>query len=792
MKFTLSWLKEFLDTDADQQVIVEKLTALGLEVESVQDRGAELADFVVAEILEAEKHPEADRLRICKVRTINDERVIVCGAPNARAGLKVVLADIGVHIPRDNFTIKKAKIRGVESCGMMCSSSELGLSDEAEGIIELPLDAPIGARAVDVLGLNEVMIEIAITPNRGDCLGVYGIARDLAAAGVGTLKHLNTQPVASHDKTSLTITTQTEKCKAFAGRSIKGVKNGDSPAWLQERLKSVGLRPISALVDVTNYFTMAYGRPLHVYDASKITGGIVVRDSVEGETLAALNGKEYILPAGLCAVADAAGVLGLGGVIGGEASGCGADTTEVVLECAWFEPTATAATGRALALDTDARYRFDRTVDAGFVLPAVEMATRMIVDLCGTDTTTVGDVVLAGALPQQSRTIAFDVAEVERLGGVTLSAEKIQSILQSLGFTVQAQGAVWQVTTPSYRPDVEGVADIVEEVLRINGYDALVEVALPPIAARSVEVNVDEQRIRTARRVLAGQGLLGVTHFAFTDRKSAERFVGEGKLVEVINPISSELDTMRPSLLPALIQAVQRNNDRGFKDVALYEVGASFSGIGKAAQRMMAVGVRSGATPSHWLDKPRAVDVFDVKADMLALLAALGMDVDKLKVTTDTPDCYHPGKSGRIGLGKNTVAYFGMLHPALLRQFGAEQEIAAFEVFLENVPQKRNKEGREALKVSDFQATKRDFAFVVDADVPAADVVANVRTAERTLLKDVALFDVYAGKGVPEGKKSLALSVTLQAEDRTLSDEDITKVSDAIISAAKKLGATLR
>ncbi len=792
MKFTLSWLKEFLDTDAGLGTIVEKLTALGLEVESVVDKSAELAPFVVAEIVKADPHPDADKLRVCQVLTMTGERTVVCGAPNARAGIKVVLADIGVMIPAGGFRIKQSKIRGVESNGMLCSASELGLDGDSAGIIELPNDAPIGASIVSVLGLDDVLIEIAITPNRGDCLGVYGVARDLAAAGLGTLKTLDISPVKSQVKTPITIQTKTENCRAFAGRLIKHVKNGESPQWLQDRLKSIGLRPISALVDITNYFTFAYGRPLHVYDATKITGGIVARDAMEGEILAALNGKTYKIPVGLCVIADDAGVLGLGGVIGGEASGCSETTTDVLLECAWFEPAAIARTGRALSIDSDARYRFERTVDAGFVMHAAELATKMIVELCGGSETQVGELHLAGALPDLTRHIMFDPKTIATLGGLELPEREVKKILHDLGFKVEASGSAWKVTTPSYRPDVEAKADIVEEILRIHGYDAIPEVVLPPITTKAVETNPQEQRTRITRRTLAAQGMLGVCHFAFTDRASAERFKGYGTLVEVINPISSELDTMRPNMLPALMQAVQRNIDRGFKDVALYEVGAVFSGLGSAFQHGMATGVRTGNTATHWLDKPRAVDVFDVKADVLAVLASLGMDTEKLRVDTNVPDWYHPGKSGRIGLGKITVATFGILHPAVLRQYGVEQEIAAFEIHLDNVPQKRNKDVREALKVSDFQATKRDFAFVLDDAIPAADLVAGIRGAERVLLKDISLFDVYAGKGIPEGKKSLALSVIMQAEDRTLSEEDITRVTTAIISAAKKLGAELR
>lgn len=796
MKFTWSWLKEYLDTDASLQDVLLKLTDLGLEVESVHDKSVELAPFVVAEIVDAQPHPDAEKLRVCTVRTAKDDRIVVCGAPNARAGIKVVLADIGVMIPRDGFCIKKAKIRGVESNGMMCSASELGLSGDAEGIIELPSDAVVGSSIIDVIaGLKDAVIEIAITPNRGDCLGVYGIARDLAAAGVGVLKPLNIKDNVINAKSSLSICIKTNKCGLFSGRLMKKIKNVESPEWLRDRLIAVGLRPISALVDITNYFSIAYGRPLHVYDASKVSGGITVRESKEKEKIQCLNGNSYELTSGLCVIVDDASVLGIAGVIGGEPSGCTLETTDVFIESAWFEPSAVMQSGRALSIDSDARYRFERGVDPQFVIPALEMATHVINELCGTSSTEISEIVTAGAVPDKTRTITMCADDIAALGGISLPEADAIAILQRLGFQVKAGHGEWSVTTPSWRPDMEGRADVVEEVLRVHGYHNIPEVPLPAMSVPLVseDVNSETCRVRAAQRVLALRGMLGVCHFAFVDRESAERFQADATLVEVINPISADLSVLRPSLIPALLQSTQRNSDRGIKDIALYEVGGVFKGIGSENQYNMAVGVRAGSTPAHWQEKPRPVDVFDVKADMLAVLAALGMDTDKLKVTTEgLPAWYHAGKSGRIALGKLTIAVFGVLHPAWLRKYGLETEVAAFEVYVDNVPKKRNKGEATALKVSDFQVTKRDFAFVVDASLPAGELMSAMRGAEKTLLRDVQLFDVYAGKGVPEGKKSLAISVWLQADDRTLSEDDITRVTNALLAAAKKTGAELR
>lgn len=788
MKFTYSWLREFLDTDATPQAVAQKLTAIGLEVDALENPGERLAAFTVAEIQEAVPHPDADKLRVCQVRTHSGLRQIVCGAPNARAGIKVVLADIGVTIPRDGFQIKQAKIRGVESNGMLCSADELGLGKDSAGIIELPDAAQVGDSAVQALGLDDVLYDINITPNRGDCLGVYGIARDLAAAGIGTLKPLNTEPVPGKGAAGHGIRLQTPDCPLFVGRLIRGVTNAESPPWLKKRLESVGLRPISALVDITNYMTMAYGRPLHVFDAEKLTGDIIVRASAEGEALEALNDKAYTLPAGLCVVADEQAALGLGGVVGGTFSGVTLQTRHVFVESAWFEPDAIARAGRALQIDSDARYRFERQVDAAFTQPGAEIATRMILALCGGEPS---ELVVAGSAPAVSREILFAPQHVETLGGLPVTDEEASDILSALGCTVEMGFDGWQVGTPSWRPDIEGAADLTEEILRIKGYDAIAETPLPALQG-VVEERSAYAQARAVRRSLAMQGLKECCHFAFISQAMAAQCGHGVPAISVINPISAELDTMRPSLLPGLLQALAKGGDRGVLDNALYEVGVVFSGIRPEEQRMHAAGVRLGGAPKHWSGKPRPWDSYDARADLDAALKAAGFS-GRPQVVSGAAPWYHPGKSGSLMLGKTVLGYFGVVHPSVQRFFGLEQEVAVFECMLDAVPAARRKADRGALKLLDYQPSIRDFAFVVDRDVAAEDLLGAVRGCDKQLIRDVTLFDAYAGKGVPEGKKSLAISVTLQAEDRTLTESDITRVAGSIVLAAeKKCGAQLR
>lgn len=801
MKFTLSWLKDHLDTDASLDRIVEALTSLGLEVESVHDRSTELAAFRIAHVLSAEKHPDADKLRVLVVDTGKEKLQVVCGAPNARAGLKGVFASEGTYIPGSDITLKKGVIRGVESQGMMCSERELKLSDEHNGIIELPEDAPVGASFAEYAGLNDPVIDISLTPDRADCAGVRGIARDLAAAGLGTLRPLkdgalNADPVKGGFKSPLGVEIERpDACPLFVGRYIKGVRNGPSPKWLQDKLLAIGLRPISALVDITNYLTFDAARPLHVFDADKVHGGILVRMGRPGETLAALNGKEYELDGEMTVVADLERAEALAGIVGGEETGCTEATVNVFLEAAWFDPTRTAHTGRRLGIDSDARYRFERGVDPAAVVQGAERATRLILDLCGGEAS---ELVVAGSEPEWRRTIALRHGRVLGLGGVDVPTAEQHRILEALGFRAveQADGrTVYEV--PSWRADVHGEADLVEEVLRVHGYDAIP--ATPMERDGTVPkpaLTPGQRRAVTARRALAARGLFEAVTWSFMPSEVAGLFGPLDAGLRLVNPISADLDVMRPSILPNLIQAAGRNADRGFPDVGLFEVGPAYRDPTPKGQDLVAAGVRAGnAVPRHWAVKARAVDAYDAKADALAVLEAVGAPTANLQVTTDAPDWYHPGRSGVLRLGPTVLARFGELHPAVLDTLKVKGPVVGFEVFLDAVPQPKKKGGtaKPLLQLSAFQPVERDFAFVVDVQVEADRIVRAAKGADKTLIKDVGVFDVYQGAGVGEGRKSVAVNVTLQPTGRTLTEEDIEAIGQKIVAAvAKATGGSLR
>ncbi|PZP85855.1 MAG: phenylalanine--tRNA ligase subunit beta [Azospirillum brasilense] len=788
MKFPLSLLKRFLITEAPLEEILVTLTAIGLEVDGVDDKAAELKPFVVAEILHAERHPQADKLQVCRVHTANGELQIVCGAPNARAGIKVALANIGTIIPTNGMEIKKAAVRGVESQGMLCSGAELGLSTDSAGIIELPLDAAIGASIVDVLHLNDPVIDINVTANRGDCMGVLGVARDLAAAGLGTFKAPCVPSVKAHGACPVNITIEdTDGCPAFLGRVIRGVKNGPSPDWLQRALTAAGMRPISALVDITNYFSLAFGRPLHVYDLAKFDGSIVVRRAREGEQLAALNEKTYSLAPRDCVVADGQKALGLGGVMGGAETGVTETTTDVLLEVALFNPLRIAQTGRALQIDSDARSRFERGVDAGFLAIADVRATELILELCGGEAT---DRVLAGDVPEARQRVPFDADFTNQLGGTDISASAQKKILTALGFTADGTDMI----VPGWRHDISGKADLAEEVLRITGYDHIPAVSLPKHPSINRPALVPQQsREALLRRVAAARGLHETYSWGFCSQAQAAMFGGQPEALTLLNPISEALSVMRPHVLPHLLDSVRENIARGQADIAMFELGATFQDVSPTGQRAMLVGVRVGSsTGLHWAGS-KAIDMYDVKADAMALLDAAGVDAAKATVLPlkDVP-WFHPGRSGSLGLGpKNTLAQFGQIHPAITAQLGIDVPVFACVLFVHALPAVKPAK-RKPITVSDFQPVTRDFAFVVDAATPAAELVVAVNKAEKSLLRDVTVFDVYAGKGVPEGKKSIALSVTLQAADRTLTDAEIETVSQAIVASAMKSGATLR
>ncbi len=797
MKFTLGWLKEHLDTDADLETISERLSMIGLEVEEIADRAADFQGFVVAHVVEARQHPNADRLKVCIVDNGAEQVQVVCGAPNARTGMKGVFAPSGSHIPGTGIDLKPSKIRGEDSNGMLLSERELGLSDDHDGIVDLPDDAPLGGSYAEWAGLDDPVIEIAITPNRADCLGVRGIARDLAAAGLGTLKP---DPVAATDggfdspvAWQLDFPADAaDACPFIVGRTIKGVTNGPSPAWMQDRLRAIGLRPISALVDITNYVAYDRGRPLHVYDVDKLSGDLTVRFAKAGESFAALNDKSYKIDAaaadsGVIAITDASGLLGLGGIVGGESSGADETTTTVFIESALFDPIRIAAAGRRLQIDSDARYRFERGVDPNTALHGMHQATQLVLDLCGGEASTI---VTAGAQPAFERKIAFDPARVRALGGIDIDDGAVADILEALGFVSGPEVAV-----PSWRGDVHGPADLVEEVMRIHGYDRIPETPMPrPARLPDPSRDPAQRRAARARRSLASRGLVEAVTNSFMKGDHAALFGGVPEAIRLDNPISTDLDTMRPSILPNLVAAAGRNADRGFPDLALFEVGPQFAGDAPEEQALVAAGVRAGNSgPRHWSDPPRPVDAFDAKADALAVLADLGAPVAKLQTKAEAPAWYHPGRSGTLGLGPNVLARFGELHPGVLRAMDVDGPLAGFEVFLDAIPEPRRKGGARGLTLSPFQPVERDFAFLLDADVAAETVVRAARGADRDLVDDVSVFDLYAGAPIAEGQKSLAISVTLQPRKATLTDEEIEAVSLRIVAAVEKAtGGTLR
>jgi len=800
MKFTVSWLKEHLDYDATLDVLSEKLTALGLEVEEIADRAKELAAFRVAYVVEAAQHPDADRLRVCKVDTGNEVVQVVCGAPNARTGMKGVFAPSGVYVPGTDLLLKPTKIRGVESNGMLVSEREMGVSDEHDGIIEMPEDTEIGASYAKLAGLDDPIIEIAITPNHQDALGVYGIARDLAASGFGTLKPLDTSVIEGKFESPISVALNFEgveplPCSKFVGRYVRGIENGPSPKWLQDKLTAIGLRPISALVDITNYVTYDLARPLHVFDADKIEGNIQARLATQGEKLLALDGEVYEVDAEACMIADDAKAVGLGGIMGGEDTGCTEATNNVFIEAALFDPIRIAMTGRKLGIESDARYRFERGVDPAFVETAMEIATRLVMDLCGGEP---GNVVVAGSGPDWQKTVELRKTRVKDLGGVDVPVAEMIEILEKLGFQPVEEGKVIRNQVPSWRMDVDGEADLVEEVLRVHGYDNIPAVPLPTVnAVAKPSVTAKQRRVRIAKRALADRGMMEAVTWSFLSRGHADLFGGVPDEIVLINPINADLDAMRPSLLPNLVSATGRNHARGFADVSLFEVGSEYHSDKPDGQTMVAAGIRAGETSSrHWAGNGRAFDTYDAKADALAVLASVGGPADSAQVVMGAPDWYHPGRSGVLQLGpKNRLAAFGELHPRVLEAMKVKGVVVGFEVYLDNVPLPRGsaETARPPLAASDYQAVERDFAFEMDSDVPADKVIKAVRGSDKKLISDVTIFDVYEGEHVGAGKKSVAFSIRLQPTDKTLTDDEIDVVAaKVILNVEKASGGSLR
>ncbi|MDM7932530.1 phenylalanine--tRNA ligase subunit beta [Tabrizicola sp.] len=804
MKFTLSWLKDHLDTKATVEALAEALTDLGLEVEGVEDPAAQLGAFRICRVIEAVQHPNADRLRLCRVETYPDgpggrteEVQVVCGAPNARTGLVGVFAPVGTHVPGTGVDLKPGNIRGVDSNGMLCSERELMLSDNHDGIIDLPADAPLGARFIDWKGLNDPVIEIKVTPNRPDALGIHGIARDLAARGLGVLTPVQVTPVPGRFASPISVKIDpalvAKGCPHFAGRLIRGVKNGPSPDWLAARLKGIGLRPISALVDITNYFTFGLNRPLHVFDAAKVQGDLVIRPARAGETLLALDGKTYSLGEGQMVIADDHGPESLAGIMGGEASGCTPETTDVFLESAWWDPITIAATGRALKINSDARYRFERGVDPAFTLPGLELATQMILDLCGGEP---GEVVQDGAPIDTTRAYRLNPARVISLVGMDIPEATQRATLAALGFTLDGDMA----TPPSWRPDVLGEADLIEEVARIA---SLTKLQGAPMARRLPGVPKPiltpvQVRERTTRRTLAALGYNECVTYSFIDGKAAALFGGGADVVRVDNPISSEMTHLRPDLLPGLLAAAARNQARGFMDLAFFEVGPAFHGGEPGEQHLQAAGLLIGAAaPRDPHGSRRMVDVFDAKADAEAVLAALGAPA-RTQISRKAAAWWHPGRSGVIGLGSNVMATFGEVHPRILQAMDVKGPAVAFTVLVANVPAPKVKTPtRPALAISDLQAVDRDFAFVVDARVEALTAVNAALGADKALIESVRVFDQFTGDKAEAqmgaGKKSIALTVRLQPTAATLTEVEIEAVSARIVEkVTKATGGTLR
>ena len=799
MKFSLSWLRQHLDTTASLTEICDKLTSLGLEVEGVEDHGKKLAPFIVAQIVDAVPHANADRLRVCTVDTGKEKLQVVCGAPNARAGIKVVLARPGDVMPDSGEALKKGSIRGVESCGMLCAVDELGIGDEHEGILELGADAPVGGSFAAFAGYDDAVIEINLTPNRPDCAGVLGIARDLTAAGMGKLKPLDVTPVAgtepSRIKVSLAFPSGDQSCPLFVGRLIRNIQNRPSPEWLQRRLRSIGLRPISALVDITNYLTFDCARPLHVFDAKKIKGNLWVRPAKGEENLEALNGKTYALEQGMTIIGDDTGVLSLAGIMGGTSSACDDTTTDVFIEAAYFNPVRTALTGRALQISSDARYRFERGVDPLFTLSGAELATKLVLELCGTPETAVSTLEIAGEVFAPVKMIELHPKKCLKHTGIDVSEPEQEKILTLLGFTVKHKDGVLHVTPPSWRPDIEGVSDLIEEIVRVKGYDHLPALSLPrPQAVTQSAIDALDARFHAARRALASQGLMEAVTWSFMPAAIAAVFGGGGEDLRLANPISSDLDVMRPSILGNLILAAKRNADKGFADVALFEIGPVFKNQTPEGQSTIATGLRAGGTPRHWAVATRAVDAFDAKNDALAALAAAGAPVASLQITTDAPAWYHPGRSGVLRLGPNVLATFGEIHPSVLTACDAAAPIIGFEIFLANIPAARSSgTAKPLLKMEALQPVLRDFAFVVDRGMTAAKLVKAVKDADKNVIRDVTLFDVYEGDKVATDKKSIAVSVTMQPADKSLTDAEIESIAAKITASVEKVtGAVLR
>lgn len=791
MRFTLSWLKQFLDTEASLEKIAHTLTMTGLEVEDIDDKAKNLAGFEVAQILETNPHPDADKLKICKVQTKSTILQIVCGAPNARAGIKVVLAKVGTLIPNGNFKIKESKIRGADSFGMMCSYDELGLGKDSDGIIELMNDAVIGDPVASYLGADDPVVHINITPNRADALGIYGIARDLAASGIGQLKPLGIPSVKESFETNYSLAVKDDMaCPLFALREIKGLENKESPLWLKNLLENIGIGSISAVVDVTNYISYSFGQPMHAYDVAKINGGLIVDSSTSGIPFVALNGKEYVTKNGDIVIKDSNELHCLAGIIGGQNSSCTENTTSILLEAASFSSDYIAKTGRRIMVDTDSRYRFERNVDREFTLKALDLATSLIMDICGGVASKIKAIGIS-TLPV--RKIDFPLDFLKLKTNISLDIKQISSILQKLGFICNDVDESIEITIPSWRYDVSIKEDIVEEIVRIYGYDNIPETTLPFVNTSRI-IPSDQRRLSDIKRLLATSGYTEVVTWSFMDSHKAKYFASLKDELALQNPISSDLDYMRPSILPNLLAICRNNLNRSFYDISLFEVGPIFQ---DTSDRLInnACAIRTGHTTtknSH--SDRRAYDVFDIKTDIAIILDSAGIDINKCQVRDDAPSYYHPTRSGSLCLGKNILAYFGQVHPMIAKKFDIEPDIFAFELNINELPFSKEKYGKRSEYItSDYQMITRDYAFVVDQSLPVADLLNFISGVDKKLVRAVELFDIYSGEKIEAGKKSVALSVNIQDDSKTLTEVDIAEINKKIIEGIeRKFNASLR
>ena len=793
MKFSLSWLKEHLKTEATIDQVAAAMTMAGLEVEDIHDPSKALNPFSVAKVIEAAKHPNADKLQVLQVDTIDGRKEIVCGAPNARAGMTTIYAPIGAYVPGLGVTLVEKPVRGVVSNGMMCSAAELELPGGHDGILDLSDDLEVGTPAAAVFGAEPV-IDFEVTPNRPDWLGVAGIARDLAATGLGAFEDKAVVPVKGSFASPVTVKADGEACVQFSGRTIRNVKNGPSPQWLQDRLTSIGLRPISALVDITNFLSFDRARPLHVYDVKKLSGTVLAAGlPAEASDFVALDGKAYTVTPDMCAIMDASGVIGLGGVMGGESTGVSDDTTDVFLESAWFDPIRTAQTGRTTTITSDAQYRFARGVDPEFVIPGLELATQLILDICGGEAS---EVVVDGTAQPRRANVQFDPAYVGQLTGLVVGNDEVKRILRALGFALDAQGAGYDVKVPSWRRDIDGKADLVEEVARIHGFNAIPATPLPVVTPRPGGVlTAPQAKARTARRALAALGYSEAVTWSFMRQDWAKLFGGGNDALVLANPIASELNCMRPSPLPNLLEAAGRNAARGLTGAQLFEIGPIYQGLEPGDQKPVIAAIRAPDKSRSW-QAAHEDALFALKGDLMSLLDSMGAPVASLQLVQGSNAAHwHPGRSARLQLGpKQVVAEFGELHPAVLKALDLDGAYVGFEIRIDNLPAPKSKGGKSkgALSLSPFMALTRDFAFLVAEDTAAGDVVRAVKSADKALIADAQVFDVYRGQGVPDGQKSLAIEVTIQPVDKTLTEPEIEAIGGKIVAAAQKAGAILR